>query len=1564
MKDLHSTGNDNSEIPNTMIAPLARVPVTDTADINRQHDGAVLRHESADNLKLVEGSQLGDYRLGCEIGRGGMGVVYEAIEITLGRKVALKILPASAKFDKRQALRFANESRAAAQLDHPNIVPVYAVGEEDGVNYFAMRLVEGYNLSQMIKHVRYELSTDEKHSENATPQLNHASTVESPEHPDALSPKSRAPSRKPDRVSFAADDFVKTRSGRKFTSTRRAATKVAQIGVLVADALQHAHDSGILHRDIKPRNLMLDLEGIVWIMDFGLAQIKDAPSLTQTGMLVGTLRYMSPEQAAGLKAVVDHRSDIYSLGVTLAELLVLQYIVKGTSSKEILQNVLQGAPPSIRQIDPNVPVDLAVILEKAMAKNVGDRYTSAAEMADDLTRFLNNEPIRAKRPHLGKRCLQWFGRHRAVASTLIVAFVCMFLMAVSAAGVVWNALLLNQQELAKTQAALTESEGRRLLSNAALQLPSNPGLSLALGMAGAAAAPGIEADATLQAAMDANHEYKTVYLDGLQSGQVTISPDGRTVVSCARSEYYSDGPSPAVGRNISNGEIVWTLDNGDCITSAAFSSSGQHIITTSSPIPARVKKGEAISRSPVIWDATTGQKVRTISGAFVRESHPAMFDSDTPRVVLSQETDAIVHNLVSDRTELILRGHGSPVTYAEFSPDGRRILTVSNDGTLRVWDSKDGKQLRPPIHWNATDAQYVTAAFTAASVVVALCDRNGVSLYKSELDAPASEEPQFTSHHLRMTVSRSQHQIALLDTAEDIVSVVSSHTLDPICDLQMPGELSKVVFHPLDKRLMAICQERIYLFQSESGKQLGELSGHTRTVNSTFYSPVSGAVATVGNDMTLRLWHSESGDIRSRLLARRDNQEMLPYPSSVSLNDKNSQIAVSQRMKFTTSLRDYDGKHLPATIPGKITDRDCDSEKLITIVGSTISVNEASTSRELYSGDFSGTVHLDSQLVAVGKKLLVNTTLQAFLVDISTGSRTRLCHINESVLAIAESPNKSLLLLSTSQGRCVSIDPETGRELWSRDLAFPAYSLDVCSDNLHYVINDSSGRVQVLKSGEELPITQFRVPAQYRTKFVNDKSRIICWNPILGGKLQFRDAENGDLLSEQEAAGRISVQCHPTQPLVAVAGQGGAYIWKVSTNEKTELTQEPCRNVSVADDRIAVLTGESPQSIQPRPMNGEQKLLIYSLEHSQVIYQEVLPMSAYKIRVDRDKRIFAITQQGFLTDVFSIDDGIALMQTEPLAGPIIFCAFLSKGRLVSVSADSNVQISDATGMTERRFATSTKRLRTAALSPDKKLLVTADTSAELIVWGLDDGLEKGRLSGHRSPVSSLRFDLSGHFVVSTAAGDSVHLWDLRTSQATKFTVAEAVHTEISADGMHLLTVSGLQGSRDGKAWLIDVTQNTINDVSQTTGTNQALFSPDGKHYGLLGSNGQVDIIELESSKTIASIPRLSESTDRIAFSNGNEVVTDNHSDLNCWDMRSGELTFQYQKPDHNSFWPTATSWQPITTDSKWIIATSQDVRRIPRQTEEEALKIAPRAMTKKERQQFRLESADVQRSEE
>ncbi len=1562
MKNSHSTGNSNTEIPKTQIVRPGVIPGSDTEDII-QHDDAIFRHELGDSLKLEEGSKLGDYILGSEIGRGGMGVVYEAFEISLGRKVALKILPPSAKFDKMQALRFANESRAAAHLDHPNIVPVYAVGEENGVHFYAMRLVEGYDLSQMIKHVRYDLSTDHKHSENATPQLNHASTIETPEHSGSPLPKSRVPSRKTDRVNFTADDFLRTRTGRKFTTTRRAATKVAQIGVLVADALQHAHDSGILHRDIKPRNLMLDRDGVVWVMDFGLAQIKDNPSLTQTGMLIGTLRYMSPEQAAGLKAVVDQRSDIYSLGVTLAELLVLQYIVKGTSSKEILQDVLQGAPPSIRKIDPNVPIDLAVILEKAMARNVGDRYTTAAELADDLTRFLNNEPIRAKRPHIGKRCLQWFGRHRAVASTLIVAFVCMFLMAVSAAGVVWNALVLKQEQLVKTQAALTESEGQRLLANAALELPTNPGLSLALGIAGANAAPGIEADETLQAAMDANHEYKTVYLDSLQFGQVTISPDGRTVVSCTPGDHYSDGSIPAIGRSTSDGEIVWTLDSGDCITSAAFSRSGQYIITTSSPIPSRIKEGEAISRPPVLWEAATGNKLRTISGTFIREAHPAMFDSNKPRVVLSQETNAIVYDLVSGKTELILRGHAGPVTYAEFSPDGRRILTVSTDGTLRVWNSEDGRQLRAPINWDASDAQYVTAAFTAASGFLALCDRNGVSLYKSDLDAQESDEPQFTSHHVRMSVSREQHQIALLDTAEDIVSIVSSHTLDPICDLQLPGELNKVVFHPTDKRLMTICKERIYLFQSESGKQLGELAGHTSTVNSTCYSATSGVVATVGNDKTLRLWHSESGDMRSQVLPSRDGQEMLPYPSMISLHEENNQIAVSQATKFTTSLFDYDGNRLPATFPGKIVDGECHTEKLVTVVGNTISVNEASTSRELYSGEFSSPVQLDSELVAGGEKLLVNTSRDAFLVDIATRSRTRLCRINESVLAIAESPDASLLLLSTSKGRCLAIDPHTGRELWSRDLAFPAYSLEISSDSLHYAITDSSGKVQILKNGESIPVTQFRLPAQYKTKFVNDKSRIVCWNPKASGKVQFRNAENGDVLAEHDSTGRIAVQCHPTQPLVAVSGPAGAYIWNATTNEKTELTNEPCRPVSFADDRVAVLTGENSPNVHARPLNGQQRFTIYSLEPLQVIYQETLPMSAHKIRVDRDNRIFAITQQGFLTDVFSLDTCAALKQTAPMAGPVIFSGFLTRGRLVSVSADSHVEVSDATGMTERRFVTSTRGLTAAALSPDKKLLVTADSIAELKVWGVDDGLEKGKLSGHRSQVSSLRFDKSGHFLVSNAPEDSVHLWDLRTSEAKEFVVPQAVHTEISGDGLFLLVVSGQPGAKDRKAWLIDVTLNTIKEVSQSTGTNQAVFSPDGKHYGLLGSHGQVDIVELKSGKTIASIPRLLEATATIAFSNSHEVVTDSQSYLTCWDIRSGEQTFQHQKPDQTIFWPTHSSRQPITSDSKWLIATSQVVRRIPRQTEKEALKLAPRAMTKKERQQFRLEPADVQRRE-
>ncbi|MGC4034036.1 MAG: serine/threonine-protein kinase [Tepidisphaeraceae bacterium] len=238
---------------------------------------------------------LGDYRLIREIGRGGMGVVYEAEQVSLGRHVAVKVLPMAAALDKRQLQRFKNEAQAAAQLHHTHIVPVYAVGVERSTHYYAMQLIEGQSLADVIADLR--MAAEQAPS---TFSLSNASALNSSQPSMGLS-------------------SLRVAKRQNFYQS------VARLGLQAAEALHHAHHAGIVHRDIKPANLLLDNDAGLWITDFGLAQFYAAENnLTQSSDRPGTLRYMSPEQASGSAVVLDQRTDVYSLGVTLYELLTLE----------------------------------------------------------------------------------------------------------------------------------------------------------------------------------------------------------------------------------------------------------------------------------------------------------------------------------------------------------------------------------------------------------------------------------------------------------------------------------------------------------------------------------------------------------------------------------------------------------------------------------------------------------------------------------------------------------------------------------------------------------------------------------------------------------------------------------------------------------------------------------------------------------------------------------------------------------------------------------------------------------------------------------------------------------------------------------------------------------------------------------------------------------------------------------------------------------------------------------------------------------------------------------------
>ena len=219
-------------------------------------------------------------------------------------------------------------------------------------------------------------------------------------------------------------------------SDRRHARTVAGLGLQAAEALEHAHVRGVLHRDVKPANLLLDDQGQLWVTDFGLARLPGDYRLTATGDLVGTVRYMSPEQAQGPRVLLDGRTDVYSLGVTLYELLTLRPAIEGDDRQELLRRIAEVEPVPPRRLDPAVPRDLETILLKAMAKDAADRYATAREMTDDLRRFLEDQPIRARRPTVAERAMRWLRRHTAAVVSLIAV------LALVAAGLSAGSVLL------------------------------------------------------------------------------------------------------------------------------------------------------------------------------------------------------------------------------------------------------------------------------------------------------------------------------------------------------------------------------------------------------------------------------------------------------------------------------------------------------------------------------------------------------------------------------------------------------------------------------------------------------------------------------------------------------------------------------------------------------------------------------------------------------------------------------------------------------------------------------------------------------------------------------------------------------------------------------------------------------------------------------------------------------------------------------------------------------------------------------------------------------------------
>ena len=649
---------------------------------------------------------LGDFHIVRELGRGGMGVVYEATQISLGRTVALKVLPFAAAMDDRQLQRFKNEAHAAACLHHAHIVPVFGVGCERGVHYYAMQLIEGQSLANVIEFLK-----NDPQVKNRRPNRTHG-TDESATSPDQGSDSTQAIA----ALSTAHD-----------TNSREYFRSIAKLGQQAAEALDHAHQSGVVHRDVKPANLILDYRGDLWVTDFGLAQMQSDARLTMTGDLMGTLRYMSPEQALAKRVTIDHRTDIYSLGATIYELLTLKSVFTGKDREELLRQIAFEEPKPARRLNHSVPVELETIVMKAMCKNPADRYASSQELADDLQRFLDDKPIQAKRPTIAQHISGWTRRHRGVAATIAAAMV----LAIIGLGITVAAIANERQKLAdqkqETENALEKSEtlvGELQVQQSQLENEKKTAIAAELA-AREAEDVANRANEELQRLVEleqqarrreqeANHRIeRNFYIH-----QTMLADLSRREGDLSRARNLLSKTKPEfrglewhyLTRSVNDAEFIYrggATRLPKKALRAHLSPNGQFVAM-------------AIKRDPSPeddnWLSTSGHidlaflSIETGKPFFLARSETKPnslpmeqwnnviacdFSQDSQRAAVAIFNNRIaVIDLLEKRELFALEGHSDRVTCVCFSDDGKRLASGSLDKTVRIWDLESREPLR------------------------------------------------------------------------------------------------------------------------------------------------------------------------------------------------------------------------------------------------------------------------------------------------------------------------------------------------------------------------------------------------------------------------------------------------------------------------------------------------------------------------------------------------------------------------------------------------------------------------------------------------------------------------------------------------------------------------------------------------------------------------------------------------------------------------------------------------------------------------------------------------------